>query len=1033
MDLDVHRHDNNGVEGLYNDDINRWYSYVDGSNSNLNAYPPRGEYGEDPESADCRYHHHKMYYSLVANKVPGTGTGGGIRVKSLTSTDESNNVYKSKYTYDDPIKGGTSGITSFAPVKGVKYVAYQAELPSPAVTYEYVAVEDVGTQNQSLGKTQYHFDVLKPVGDIFAKNLDVGNHFKVTVSEADIDRNRKTKGNKVHFEDNTSMIGSLLDLSVFNPSGQLMSKKINTYKPLGELLNSDKGSIQESFQSLKSVYQYDYEMVKFKMKFDAYFVNYSQTFNCNFDTNLILKDRYLNITSKVTYPLYQESVEVWENNQSQITTSFNPDPKTGDFLNTRTTLANGTTIENIKIPAYTKYPDMGSKVDRATNRNMLTQEAMSVTKIRSRILNASITTWNNDWLYLDSEGNIEANPRDAIAQQSWVWRKHKTFVWDGSISTSGAYLEFVGEDDHFNWGVAAAGSETVQSNPKWKNTSTVTKYTHWSSPLEARDINNNFAASKMADDFTKVIATGNARQSELFYSGAEYNPSGNYTEGAILGANYRSQEEAHTGKWSLKTTSSSNKLFEINKAVSTSLSANAMRPGNYRVSYWVKDPQTTGITSSRSHLMVNGAEVSVSETVTAGCWKQFNYTITIPDASTAVNIYVKNDHPNVHYDDFRMHPIYASMSSYVYNQNTDELVAILGANNMASVFCYDKAGRLCTSYAEVEDQGSNVGGFKMASKNKYKYKGLQTNTTACECRIDYCNDDDRDNDGILNDEDNCPDNYNPDQADVDNDDLGDVCDPVNDLYIPSNMKAGGGWSLQEIRDTNSCMINESISTLIADSFASTVNSTTPINISIYKNGSNNIQGERVMLHNTGSNFNNINKIILTNSSIVEARGPGQDYYTVDSNLVNENNLYLEYDGMKLNSSDFPFEIHKSDFVYRNDESYIIPKLKVRYNVDLCQYDLGFIMSSVLSFNFEVELNNGSRINWDSTTYRDRLLQYQSRVEFFVFAAADGSPRLSTSKLDDTVLDDTVIENIAKQIGIDVNQVKNKTTITKAMQ
>ena len=107
----------------------------------------------------------------------------------------------------------------------MKYVAYQAELPSPAVTYEYVAVEDVGTQNQSLGKTQYHFDVLKPVGDIFAKSLDVGNHFKVTVSEADIDRNRKTKGNKVHFEDNTSMIGSLLDLSVFNPSGQLMSKK----------------------------------------------------------------------------------------------------------------------------------------------------------------------------------------------------------------------------------------------------------------------------------------------------------------------------------------------------------------------------------------------------------------------------------------------------------------------------------------------------------------------------------------------------------------------------------------------------------------------------------------------------------------------------------------------------------------------------------------------------------------------------------------------------------------------------------------
>ena len=130
--------------------------------------------------------------------------------------------------------------------------------------------------------------------------------------------------------------------------------------------------------------------------------------------------------------------------------------------------------------------------------------------------------------------------------------------------------------------------------------------------------------------------------------------------------------------------------------------------------------------------MVNGVEVFVSETVTAGTWKQYNYTITIPVTSTAVNIYVKNDHSNVYYDDFRMHPIYASMSSYVYNQDTDELVAILGANNMASAFCYDKAGRLCASYAEAVDQGIHIGGFKLISKNHYKYKGIGENNS-CDC------------------------------------------------------------------------------------------------------------------------------------------------------------------------------------------------------------------------------------------------------------------------------------------------------------
>lgn len=39
---------------------------------------------------------------------------------------------------------------------------------------------------------------------------------------------------------------------------------------------------------------------------------------------------------------------------------------------------------------------------------------------------------------------------------------------------------------------------------------------------------------------------------------------------------------------------------------------------------------------------------------------------------------------------------------------------------------------------------------------------------------------DNDSDGILNDADNCPDIFNPDQEDNDSDSIGDVCDPDND-------------------------------------------------------------------------------------------------------------------------------------------------------------------------------------------------------------------------------------------------------------
>ncbi len=48
---------------------------------------------------------------------------------------------------------------------------------------------------------------------------------------------------------------------------------------------------------------------------------------------------------------------------------------------------------------------------------------------------------------------------------------------------------------------------------------------------------------------------------------------------------------------------------------------------------------------------------------------------------------------------------------------------------------------------------------------------------------------DVDGDGILNHLDNCPDIYNPDQADLDGDDIGDVCDPCDNanVYVAGNV------------------------------------------------------------------------------------------------------------------------------------------------------------------------------------------------------------------------------------------------------
>ena len=60
---------------------------------------------------------------------------------------------------------------------------------------------------------------------------------------------------------------------------------------------------------------------------------------------------------------------------------------------------------------------------------------------------------------------------------------------------------------------------------------------------------------------------------------------------------------------------------------------------------------------------------------------------------------------------------------------------------------------------------------------------------------------DRDSDGVVNLEDNCPDEYNPDQEDLDSDLIGDVCDPCNNLvYIPGNVNGDANEGNEPVID-----------------------------------------------------------------------------------------------------------------------------------------------------------------------------------------------------------------------------------------
>ena len=60
---------------------------------------------------------------------------------------------------------------------------------------------------------------------------------------------------------------------------------------------------------------------------------------------------------------------------------------------------------------------------------------------------------------------------------------------------------------------------------------------------------------------------------------------------------------------------------------------------------------------------------------------------------------------------------------------------------------------------------------------------------------------DIDDDGVLNSEDNCIEDYNPNQEDEDSDSIGDVCDPCNNLvYVLGNLNGDADLSGNPIID-----------------------------------------------------------------------------------------------------------------------------------------------------------------------------------------------------------------------------------------
>ncbi len=665
--------------------------------------------------------------------------GGGLRVESIQYEERVKEaIHKTTYKYIGNDGVSSSGVTSYEPSglesfslydiddfnqvwgdpekhfkkrlykKFSNLLANTREAPSPGIMYEYVTViEQIKNASEGLvnlpGKTKYHFQVFnKNMVDITLSS-EVEEKFVVNGSSTPSPVPGPTTSidvthRKATIKDHTSKVGRLISVTTFDDKGNPLTKSTNQYvdddQVLAEKFNNQ-GVIQQSFSELKEVFEGP-EPLGLKgviSKREEYPSVLLKTINTNYKTGIE------ETSETLAFDFYSGAV----------TKTLSSDGYGNHYVSESTPA--------YRVPAYAgteTIAGMGLKVANPNNKHMLTQVASTKAyKVASAtdlspvgLLSAGVQTWSNEVDVMTGNTNTIKQPE--------IWRKHKSYAFVGdkdNLNADGTYD--YGQFTDFTWWSEATGEPAESTN--WQKQSELTLYDIYSHALEATDINGNYAASKMGLDQTKIKATtANASYDEFAYAGMEDVPGGLgeipapyiHIGGSVHIPNESTVSivKAHTGSNSLQL-STGDEGFRF-----TSESVNK----TYRVSVWSTSPSIDIKYKTNS-----GVERAVNKLPVkqAGDWYLIRANVTPNEFDTSPNnvTFFCEANESLYLDDFRVHPVDAAMTSYVYNE-WDELSHILDANNLYTEYKYDGMGRLKETYKETFQYG-----VKRISKVNYNY------------------------------------------------------------------------------------------------------------------------------------------------------------------------------------------------------------------------------------------------------------------------------------------------------------------------
>jgi YD repeat-containing protein len=668
--------------------------------------------------------------------------GGGLRVKSI-SVASNNNYSSTRYNYDGIIDGvhGTSGFTSYSPgglsqieyhfpeehplakyfenttarndlekeykkefYKGFENILANSRIvPPPGIVYKNVTVSESNTLNgetsASGNYSTYEFQVFDAgmVGVLFSN--DQSETF-ATKNYGDYANYDKKETRNVTVKDYTSRTGVLKKITLYK-DGQKLSETINHYlhdEARPDLITQNDPAIEDKLEANVDLYEPALdEKINNQGVIEQTFTDarFARPESGKFILQGVIskQERYPSVQLGQTSINYKTGIQT-----ESHTLAF--DYYSGQVTKTLQQDGYGNSFVESSTPAYRKYAQMGQKASGGTN--MLLQTAESYTyKVDPQnsgtilgLVGASVQTW--------SESIPSLLPGVGIFTQPGIWRKHAKFdyIGDNTQPITGDGLIPITENEL----PVFSGWTNGQATLDWQKTSEINFIDAHSHILQVRNLSDIYSATKLSSDYTSVLATvSNGGYDDFAFSGAEDKLIMNTFGGNVsAGQGFVNPTglTSHTGKCALQLDAG-----QIGFTYETTKSS-LKNQGKYHASVWVMDypggamPQVSLIAETN-----NGTQLGSASPVAdykAGNWYLIRLDFDLHSESEQVKVYVKNNSSGpglVYADDFRVHPLDAGMTSYVYNE-WGELTHILDGNNLFTRFEYDQAGRLVRTFRE---------------------------------------------------------------------------------------------------------------------------------------------------------------------------------------------------------------------------------------------------------------------------------------------------------------------------------------------